>query len=188
MNLDALRTNLSVIPAATMCLEEDRMNAFKSTTVLRNCYCTPMGPGALPLHYHQDVIGNGTCFPVPVFQSIANLPTAPPTGFVQEYVGQWGLPAGLWPFKAHAWLANGIFDYSDITCAFPSLQPSFHFIRGGTIAYDTSPPSLSLFGGPGGLQLMTDVANSLLYDPVAMTQAPMVGTAVDAALLFQISR
>ena len=187
---DAVRTNLSVIPATTACLEEDLMHDVKIQTVMTDCYCTPMATGAKPLHYHQDLIGMGTCPPRATFQSIANLPTAPPTGFDQEYVGRWALGAGLWPFKGHAWLAGGVVDSSDIACNFPSLQPSFHFVWGGTTVngMEDSPPFMTLFGGGSGLHLMTDIVNSLFFDPMAMTQSPMVGTVVDSALLIQVSR
>ena len=172
------------------CLEEDPLSDVKMQTVMMDCFCTPMAAGALPLHYHQDLEGMGTCPPSPIFQSIANLPNAPPTGFDQEYVGRWGLGAGLWPFKGHAWLANGVIDYSDITCSFPSLQPSFHFVWGGSTVNgsDDFPPSMALFGGPSGLHLMTDVVNSLQLGSAMMTQSPMVGTPVNSALLTQISR
>ena len=187
---DALRTNRTALPATAACLEEAPLTSVVATTTIPTCFCAQNAMGAKPLNYIQSLQGQIFCNTTLTFMAIPNVPGLPQTGFEQEYVGQWAVGAGLWPFKTHAWLSSGFFSYSDIGCGFPSLQPDFHFMWGGSTVFppDDLPPFITLFGGSVGVNLMTDLVNSLVLDLPGGAQTPMVGTTVSSALLFQVSR
>ena len=189
-SLEALRSTQSITNPVCQAEYSILPATINLMTMLVDCSCVVMPPNVL--HFHQDVKGRSGCANQPAFQSAGGLIPALPTGFMQYFLGQFTLPAGVWPGNRRVWNNVGLFDYNDVDCVFPAPQPTFHFTYGGTTFY---PPgqgwSRQLFpqpGGPTGILMMCDFVNSLVLVGMPPTQNPRVGINSRAAMLWQISR
>ena len=183
-SFDALRSTSRVTNPVCRTEYPMALGTVNLTTMLIDCSCVVPAPNTL--HFHQDVMGRSACAAQQIFQSAGGLIPALPTGFMQYFLGQFMLPAGMWPGNRRVWNNGGIMDYNDIDCG-AGQQPTFHFVYGGTSFYPTGQGwTRQLFpqpGGPTGLLMMCDFVNSLLGQ-----DQPLVGNNSRAAMLWQISR
>ncbi|MCA9321213.1 MAG: hypothetical protein KDB53_10790 [Planctomycetes bacterium] len=184
--LDAVRSSRSIL--APMCLAESPLLSNSSVLSFshQDCFCIPPATGVLPLIYHMVLFGMDSCNAGNQFAAIPNIPNFPPTGFAQEFLGQWALPAGSFPETRLLWANGAIVDYPDDGCG-TSVQPGGHLTHGVDTVYPPQTTTINLFTAPGTLTKMVDFCNSLVVPSGTMIQLPQVGSSSRSALVWQLS-
>ena len=164
--VESFRSNTSLLMPALL-KEIPVLNVTTGPTTL-NCTCNSMVPGGIGIYFEHSLDGDTQCGTA----AAVHFATAVP--MYQQFVGEWAMAPGLYPFKRKLWTNGGTFGYADTQCGFPSSQPTFHFTHGVSLLFDEGSATLRLFGNPGTFSLMTDFTNSL--ELIGLSQAAMLGT------------
>ena len=167
VGVESFRSNTSLLMPALL-REIPVLNVSTGPTTL-TCQCNQNVPGGIGIYFDHTLGGDTQCgggTPVHFSSALA---------IYQQFVGEWSMPAGIYPFKKKLWTNGGTYNYADIQCAFPSPQPTFHFTHGITTVLDSSSAVIELYGRTGAFTLAMDFTNSLRSDPMTMSQFAIIG-------------
>ena len=197
--LDAVRSVGSHQPQQVPpCFSENRLSVAL-LRVVEDCYCSPSGGS--PIYYHQTMpkdtaqpptfnfvsctAGGFTAFTT---LSTISLPGDLPTGFVQQYLGQWPPPTDANPgdplLAGVTLFANvGAIEYADF-CG--SSNSPLHGTYGVTTLADSPVWSLG-FPPPATLvSVLTDFCDAINQD--SFVDVPLGGAPAASNVVWQLSR